>query len=347
MDYIHATRNNRLYSNYDDVQRDTIPFLNVETSTQIIDKIDVSPSAVNLPLNGRQQFTATCKNNNNVVSCPELNWNIFTFPFNRYNNLDQNGLYTAPGSPVIQSPVIVAFWNNADGTVIMGLANVRIIGAKYDMFSFITNYDDGAYANHALGSSQPIQSEGVEIVPGIVGKGIKIDSNDKLRYEAMSNIDLGEGVIEFFIKPEWDGNIPEYHTFFSIYKKNSDGGEFKIGKEGNKLTSWTLNYKIVGKVSYDISNWKKDEWHYVAVSWGSEGRKLYVDGELVDSNSYTGGLTYSIPGPSNFWIGANARNDGIEQANAIIDEFAIRKVQSTPEEVSQWSIWQWVTNLFR
>jgi Concanavalin A-like lectin/glucanases superfamily len=73
------------------------------------------------------------------------------------------------------------------------------------------------------------------------------------------------------------------------------------------------------------------------VTWGDDGLQLFVDGQLVDSDNYTGGLA----GNENPWaIGANAWGSGDNNLDGLsdwfdgqIDDFAIYDRQLSAEEI--------------
>ena len=95
--------------------------------------------------------------------------------------------------------------------------------------------------------------------------------------------------------------------------------------------------------STDESHWvhggdlSDNTWHQATVSWGDDGLQLYVDGQLVDSDDYTGGLA----GNENPWaIGANAWGSGDNNLSGLsdwfdgqIDDFAIYDQQLGAEEI--------------
>ncbi|MEL7459745.1 MAG: LamG-like jellyroll fold domain-containing protein [Pseudomonadota bacterium] len=79
------------------------------------------------------------------------------------------------------------------------------------------------------------------------------------------------------------------------------------------------------------------QWHHVALSFGDKGLTLYIDGEVADASSYTGG----IAGNTEPWtLGADQQSSGDGVANALInhfngqlDEFAVFDTQLTNDEV--------------
>ena len=55
------------------------------------------------------------------------------------------------------------------------------------------------------------------------------------------------------------------------------------------------------------------QWHHVVVTFGDAGMQLYLDGSLVDSDAYTGGLGTTSGGSGNYEpiaIGANTYASG-------------------------------------
>ena len=76
-----------------------------------------------------------------------------------------------------------------------------------------------------------------------------------------------------------------------------------------------------------------DTWYNVIFTFGDDGMKLYMDGELVDTNAYAGGLGSTSGGIGNFEplvLGANSWISGNQSAtpvtnffSGLIDEVAI------------------------
>ncbi|MEZ6122857.1 MAG: LamG-like jellyroll fold domain-containing protein [Planctomycetaceae bacterium] len=89
----------------------------------------------------------------------------------------------------------------------------------------------------------------------------------------------------------------------------------------------------------------ENEWHHFAFSFGSGGMKLYIDGQLMDSDAYTGGLGTSSGGSGNaetLVIGAANRNpcftpgttDDLQRFyEGQIDEFALLGSQLSDAQV--------------
>jgi Ca2+-binding RTX toxin-like protein len=97
----------------------------------------------------------------------------------------------------------------------------------------------------------------------------------------------------------------------------SQPGHFTAYLDGNDLewrlqsTSQTYTVSVANVISAGT-------WHHIAMSFGSDGMKLFLDGEQVGSNAFTGG----IDGNNEPWvIGANAWNSSTGTANNLHSYF--------------------------
>ncbi len=82
----------------------------------------------------------------------------------------------------------------------------------------------------------------------------------------------------------------------------------------NTTTSFWLN----------SSDAKFKEWNHLLVTWGPNGLQLYVNGELEDTDPYTGGLGNTSGGAGNFEpivLGANAWQSNDLSATPVKDYF--------------------------
>jgi hypothetical protein len=104
------------------------------------------------------------------------------------------------------------------------------------------------------------------------GADVFDNSNDYL--EATTNgFNNQAGTIDFWIKPNWNGNDSQDHRLYileetlydwdtnAIYVQFKSGGdlEFLVADE-------TTAYRYI---RYDVSGWLAGEWHHIAVSWDS------------------------------------------------------------------------------
>ncbi len=95
-------------------------------------------------------------------------------------------------------------------------------------------------------------------------------------------------------------------------------------------TVWTPMYQL-------------DQWYDITFSWGGEGMKLYMDGDLIDEDAYTGGLGLTSGGLGNLeplLLGASAARSGSGSTHprtsffsGLLDDIAIFDQQLTAREV--------------
>jgi len=143
-------------------------------------------------------------------------------------------------------------------------------------------------------------------------------------------LDTRHGVIEFWVKPEWDGNDTKRHQFIKIGNPERNGILIERSAKG------ILRFVMAGKdngtsskvtvVRYDVKNWKKNEWHHVACAWSSLNDKplgisLWIDHIMMESIIFGGDefmdWTTLPPAEKKLWIGDST-------TQAYMDELIIR-----------------------
>lgn len=120
----------------------------------------------------------------------------------------------------------------------------------------------------------------------------------EVRWEAFKNINLAQGTLEAWVRPHFDTNPPIkkddpkraiYNRSFFIFVA-SDGTEvgyyWNVDDRGMRIYIKTPDgkYPIVFGTKHE---WKRGEWHHIAISWGDEIR-LYCDGNLLAKHPYKG-----------------------------------------------------------
>ncbi len=107
---------------------------------------------------------------------------------------------------------------------------------------------------------------------------------------------LDRGTLSFWFRPSdisgTQGMVSKDATNYAT------GGHIRVYLNGSQLEcrlQSTSASKYVRSASGAVS---ANTWHHVAVGFGAEGLRLYLNGVLVDSDSYTGGL-----GPSSGGVG--------------------------------------------
>jgi len=114
---------------------------------------------------------------------------------------------------------------------------------------------------------------------------------------------INEGTIQLWFKA--DNPVADQALFDKNVLGGGTGGHTKIYLDASGHITAFLEENIDGDngtvFSIDGGLVSADEWHHVAFTFGSGGMQLYLDGALVGTNAYTGGLgDNSGPGPGNF-----------------------------------------------
>ncbi|NQU59288.1 MAG: hypothetical protein HQ513_18820, partial [Rhodospirillales bacterium] len=159
--------------------------------------------------------------------------------------------------------------------------------------------------------------------------------NDHIEVPHSSDMELSSGSITVWFNSD---DVDEKQGLFS---KDSSGYD-----DGGHLTAFvddgTVKIRLQSSEdSYwvDGGNLSDNDWSSVTFNWGEGGMELYVDGQLVDTNSYTGGIeNNSEP----LVIGANSWSSDDGEADHLkdyfdgqIDEFSIMSQPLTADEVTQ------------
>lgn len=186
-----------------------------------------------------------------------------------------------------------------------------------DPHALLLLHFDGSYhgANGEIGNAN-----GVSFTTGRYDRGLLMDDADTLSYETAGNLNRTQGAIEFWVRPEWDGNDGQDYVFFEA------GAEWfnrmMIVKDGaNNLRLMTWDSAQEYGVAHPIGDWRAGEWHHVAATWDAAALALYVDGQLVDRNAQTRPPERLA---DRFSIGSHVW--GGSQVNATLDEFRISDI---------------------
>jgi hypothetical protein len=134
------------------------------------------------------------------------------------------------------------------------------------------------------------------------------DSNGSVRFDGSSYVEiphsndylLDDGAVQLWFNADTAANGDLQHLFSKDSMNFDTGGHLSIylnasGHLETRIQSTTASYRVTSPGAVSAG-----QWHHVALSFGSSGMALYLDGELVDSSSYTGGLGTTSGGAGNF-----------------------------------------------
>lgn len=187
----------------------------------------------------------------------------------------------------------------------------------------------------ALESKESVEAEGGtvqggEFASGKFGNGfMSIEPTDVVTFPVEDRFtNLEEGTVELFFTLGVDAQEFSGELFmFITYKRGTDCldvswlnnvARARIKSAGNWYTA-----------ASEPLDWQEGETHHMAHTWGADGLKLYLDGELAGESDFTGG-----PTQFSTWMAIN----NVEPANAnfpsqsVVDEVRIFDHQKSPNE---------------
>jgi len=179
-----------------------------------------------------------------------------------------------------------------------------------------TGLNDGSYNGVSLGETGAISADGDT---ALLFDGI--DDYIELAHNPAYLLD--DGTVQFWFKT---ADVSQRADLFSKDAfGNVTGGHLSVYLDGSgnietRLQSATADY-FVNSTS-PLSN---NQWHHVAFTFGADGMQLYIDGQLQDSDPYTGGLGTTSGGVGNFEpiaIGASTQVSNTGSATPLQDYFS-------------------------
>jgi len=118
--------------------------------------------------------------------------------------------------------------------------------------------------------------------------------NDYVEAATDASFNLPEGTFQIWMKSDAFGGPPR-----ALASSGSDGnvaGSFFLAmNDGDKgQMVFRLQDGASNKFVFTpLDTVSADQWHHVAVSWGADGMKIYVDGVLHMTNDFTGGVAFT------------------------------------------------------
>ncbi len=202
-----------------------------------------------------------------------------------------------------------------------------------DYTTFISHFNNSELRSEE--NELPVVNTGTELVSGIFGDGVYINSSkaSKLTYKVSGNLNKDEGSIEFWIKMDKDIEdiqLGDYEFMFDyIISTNPTVNRIVITISPDYDIVYAETW--VGSDRYNMlppnkTLWKAGEWHHVCLAWGNEMGRLYLDGMLSAETSYFpigDGILLD-----EFSIGSR---EGVGNwINATFDEIRISNIQRVP-----------------
>ncbi len=212
------------------------------------------------------------------------------------------------------------------------------VGAREPIAYWRMNEGDDDEMVDSVGSLDGEYHKGAEskTIQGGIGEGTgDFDGrNDHITVDHGESLELSSGSITLWF------NSDDVDDKQGLFSKDSSGYD-----DGGHLTAFVDDGEVrvrlqSGEDSFwvDGGNLSDNTWHQVTFNWGEGGMELYVDGELVDTNDYTGGIknnTEPLVIGANSWASDDGEADHLrDYFDGQIDEVAIMDHPLSVDDVS-------------
>jgi hypothetical protein len=181
-----------------------------------------------------------------------------------------------------------------------------------------------------------------EFTAGVSGMALVFQPKTAATVSAQKALNPGQGTIELWVRPNWDGNDGLAHCFFEsapasedqpfrnvlrIAKTEAGAIEFIVYDDRN--TDKSPENPSHKASSASAAEWKAKDWHYLVAVWDTKTlTRVYVDGKA--GASFPENLPLGNVG-GRLYVG-NARS-GKSPADATLDEMRILSVPLSAEEI--------------
>ncbi|MEM7220843.1 MAG: cadherin domain-containing protein [Pseudomonadota bacterium] len=190
--------------------------------------------------------------------------------------------------------------------------------------------NNGTYVGAALGAAGVVVEDG-DTAASFDGTDDHVVVSDQAAYQ------ITNGTIQAWIKPDSVGGI---QTFIAKDSSANGAGDFGFYLNNGRLsvefeTGSGPRQGVYSNVSVDVN-----EWNHVAVTFGSNGLQLYLNGQLIGTNSgFTGGFVGNtndfVFGMDNISAPPGSNLPGSNFFSGDIDEVALIGTQLTATQIAE------------
>ena len=168
---------------------------------------------------------------------------------------------------------------------------------------------------------EPGIASGVTFTSGKYGQAAAFDATAVLSYTVgWATLGRMAGSVEFWVRPDWDGDDHLNHTFYEVGQAWENGMLImKDGADNLRFLTWNELGHEYG-LHCPVGDWQAGEWRHVAAAWSEGWMLLAVDGFPCKTIT-DGDITHPEIENRAIYIG-NSRLGG-QPAQAAIDELRI------------------------
>jgi Concanavalin A-like lectin/glucanases superfamily/NHL repeat len=164
---------------------------------------------------------------------------------------------------------------------------------------------------------------------GLIGQGVHVANPGTLQYSNAGNIVGPEGTVEFWFKPDWNGNTNTTYAFFETGDNLNNGMLLAIDGANNlRFIQWGDDPSVAGTqvdvergVGASGTNIVAGNWYHLAATWKGATREMafYLNGQQL--GSINDGV--QIANFSTSYLAIGSEVGAQSSARATFDEFRI------------------------
>lgn len=141
---------------------------------------------------------------------------------------------------------------------------------------------------------------------------------------------LGQGTLEFWVRPNWDFGERVIRTLVMFPMTGGMWNSVGVGYHGligphSEVFESNINDGLDHPIALEVGpgqfEWKRAEWHHVALTWTEHSQRLFADGKLLGTQTYHAPLLFTPP-VGGLWVGCSSTGFG-DVAAAMIDELRL------------------------
>ena len=221
---------------------------------------------------------------------------------------------------------------------LLGLPALSLAGELPDSPGtlLLIRFDDSL---SGVAGEAPASTQGVTFAQGLVGPAGHVGSPGYVHYSKTDNVLATAGTIEFWIRPDWNGNEFTTRAFFEVGDNFNDGTLLSIDGGNNlRFIQWgddpetpTVEHNVEKGLAVSGAAWTAGNWYHVAATWNGASRTMtfYVNGQSVSSR--LDGVSISDFSTAHLTVGAETH--GGTSAEAAFDELRVSGRALTADEI--------------
>ncbi len=154
-----------------------------------------------------------------------------------------------------------------------------LLACSFDKFTTQPDYIANPVAGYLSGIQHELQLRMYKGGVNDKGNAVLLNNSEFIGYRASGNFNARQGSLLLWVKPlNWKSSTRGFfQVFFEVREKDYRFVLYKLNS-GDQIAAYIKSGKKTHLLSYDSVKRNPGQWHQLAVTWNSNGVKLYIDG---------------------------------------------------------------------